>query len=614
MNLRSTMLTVLVPVLWVPSSLAETTVTYEYDELHRLTYVTYDDGSWIRYEYDAVGNRVLDVMNSTPGVGYLYAKVEPPGSGSVLRVPDDVWYDVDEVIELTAVPEGVCNFDHWSGEDVPTGHETDNPLTLTMSSYGYMRVVAHFDSSLGHMGEDCDSDGVPDGCEWSDTNDNGTLDDCDPQIARSPWTLENECDWGETAPSQVFSVWNGGLPDTLLDYTITVDDCEPVPCWLWVDPPDGTSEGDHDHIAHTVHYDGSSSLDVGPHTATITISDPDAGNGDQTVEVLLDVVGAAAVCRDTETLFAECAFGENAPDDFFDVWNCGLPGTTLAYNIEDDADWLSCDPTGGSSMGLPADVITVSFDTAALPAGLYFATITVTDPEAAYSPRVVQVVLTVTCPLDGWLPWDMNYDDFVSIIGDVPPFVDCVYFSDCICPGPGCLCPGDCNASGFLSIIGDVQCFVDCVYFDDCDGRGGSRDRGRGDAKQADGTFMIGGAVYTDLDDPLGSGLEGARIRLVPVEAGPPLIVPNTNAGQVPDSREFAAASAQPQWYAISGALGIWQIDDLRPGWYAITASAPGYVLEHTQAGVSTTQNKVRILVGPTTEASNQSIQFLAVE
>ena len=88
MNLGTRILIVLAAACIVSSSAAET-ITYEYDELHRLIHVTYDDGAWIRYEYDAVGNRLLDVMNSTPGVGYLYATVEPAGSGSIQRDPNE---------------------------------------------------------------------------------------------------------------------------------------------------------------------------------------------------------------------------------------------------------------------------------------------------------------------------------------------------------------------------------------------------------------------------------------------------------------------------------------------------------------------------------------------
>ncbi len=33
-------------------------LSYEYDSLGRLTKVTYDNGAWVQYAYDASGNRV----------------------------------------------------------------------------------------------------------------------------------------------------------------------------------------------------------------------------------------------------------------------------------------------------------------------------------------------------------------------------------------------------------------------------------------------------------------------------------------------------------------------------------------------------------------------------
>ena len=65
-----------------------------------------------------------------------------------------------------------------------------------------------------------------------------------------------------------------------------------------------------------------------------------------------------------------------------------------------------------------------------------------------------------------YLLHDWNGDGFRSIIGDVPPFVQCVYFNR-NCP-ENAVSVGDCNGDGFLSIIGDVPCFVDCVYFGNC--------------------------------------------------------------------------------------------------------------------------------------------------
>jgi hypothetical protein len=72
--------------------------------------------------------------------------------------------------------------------------------------------------------------------------------------------------------------------------------------------------------------------------------------------------------------------------------------------------------------------------------------------------------LTVITDIESMLH-DWNGDGIVSIVGDVPPFVDCVYFGNCP-PDYVPLC--DCNGDGICSIIGDVPCFVDCVYFGNC--------------------------------------------------------------------------------------------------------------------------------------------------
>jgi YD repeat-containing protein len=49
--------TIIVVVLTLFISTAQAT-TYEYDNQHRLTKVTYDDGTQVIYTYDAAGNRM----------------------------------------------------------------------------------------------------------------------------------------------------------------------------------------------------------------------------------------------------------------------------------------------------------------------------------------------------------------------------------------------------------------------------------------------------------------------------------------------------------------------------------------------------------------------------
>ncbi len=65
------------------------------------------------------------------------------------------------------------------------------------------------------------------------------------------------------------------------------------------------------------------------------------------------------------------------------------------------------------------------------------------------------------------LAHDWNGDGILSIIGDVPGFVNCVYFENCP-DGINPIDVGDCNKDGIISIIGDVPCFVECVYFGNC--------------------------------------------------------------------------------------------------------------------------------------------------
>jgi hypothetical protein len=82
---------------------------------------------------------------------------------------------------------------------------------------------------------------------------------------------------------------------------------------------------------------------------------------------------------------------------------------------------------------------------------------------------VIRVLTKQGSTPDQRLPHDWNGDGIVSIVGDVPPFVDCVYFSNCPdWPEAQLLQVGDCNGDGILSIVGDMPCFVDCVYFGNC--------------------------------------------------------------------------------------------------------------------------------------------------
>lgn len=62
-------------LLWVGMSVkAQVTVTYTYDNLHRLTQASYSNGVGIQYSYDQLGNRTQETKTSTLSVEEVTAE------------------------------------------------------------------------------------------------------------------------------------------------------------------------------------------------------------------------------------------------------------------------------------------------------------------------------------------------------------------------------------------------------------------------------------------------------------------------------------------------------------------------------------------------------------
>ncbi|MBA7504694.1 hypothetical protein ES706_03348 [subsurface metagenome] len=78
-----------------------------------------------------------------------------------------------------------------------------------------------------------------------------------------------------------------------------------------------------------------------------------------------------------------------------EVWNSGID--TISWTLSDDAEWLSENPTSGSSTG-EHDTATVSVGITGMSAGDYSASITITAPGASNSPRTVPVSLHISSP------------------------------------------------------------------------------------------------------------------------------------------------------------------------------------------------------------------------
>lgn len=80
--MKNTILTIAI-LLFGFSAKAQVTVTYTYDNLHRLTQASYSNGVGIQYSYDQLGNRTQETKTSTLSV----EEVQPLNSLTVYPNP-----------------------------------------------------------------------------------------------------------------------------------------------------------------------------------------------------------------------------------------------------------------------------------------------------------------------------------------------------------------------------------------------------------------------------------------------------------------------------------------------------------------------------------------------
>lgn len=96
---------------------AQTSVTYTYDDLNRLTGVHYSNGVTVTYAYDALGNRTAKTVITSSGGGVLRGDVDGDGLVKIYDVTALINYllngDASEVNLENADcwPDGKVNID-----------------------------------------------------------------------------------------------------------------------------------------------------------------------------------------------------------------------------------------------------------------------------------------------------------------------------------------------------------------------------------------------------------------------------------------------------------------------------------------------------------------------
>jgi hypothetical protein len=183
--------------------------------------------------------------------------------------------------------------------------------------------------------------------------------------------------------SQAFTISNSG--GGTLNWSVSDNRS-----WMSVSPTSGQNSGT---VTVTVDRTG---LSAGTYTGTVTVTDSNATNSPRTVSVTLQVTGGGGGGGGTPQI------GLNHSRFNFGAVGSKITGSqtlliknngtgTLNWSISDNQPWLTLSPSSGTNSG----VVTVTANKSGLSTGSYYATITITAPNANNSPRKIGVWLYV---------------------------------------------------------------------------------------------------------------------------------------------------------------------------------------------------------------------------
>jgi hypothetical protein len=205
-----------------------------------------------------------------------------------------------------------------------------------------------------------------------------------PLLEVSPIHLEFIAYEGDVNPaSQVISIWKAGGNGTLR-WEVT-EGCN----WLVAEPSSGQSTGEVDNVNISVDISG---LSAGTYNCQLTLTGAKADNSPQIVNVNLVIYRSLILLSASELGFRATEGGTNPGDQILTISNSGTG--TLNWEITEDCNWLSVEPTNGSSTVEVNDVI-ISVDITGLGAGVYDCNLTISDSRAANNPQSVIVTLYI---------------------------------------------------------------------------------------------------------------------------------------------------------------------------------------------------------------------------
>jgi predicted outer membrane repeat protein len=189
---------------------------------------------------------------------------------------------------------------------------------------------------------------------------------------------------GLTPEDQSLIISNSG--SGTLNWQLTNDSqCD----WLKVSPQIGTVGQQSDQVVLSA---DQNDLKPGQYQCTLTISDPNAENNPQIIDVSLTVARPKIQLSSSSFTFRADSPASKPDAQKLLITNVGAG--VLNWQITTDCNWLKVYPTTGHSAGEPNEV-TLTVDPALVGPGQYNCTLAISDPNAGNSPRWVTISLKV---------------------------------------------------------------------------------------------------------------------------------------------------------------------------------------------------------------------------
>ncbi len=208
-----------------------------------------------------------------------------------------------------------------------------------------------------------------------------------PQPTVSPGSLLFTLEEGE-ASNGTFRITYDGTDDLPWIAMVLEGDAD----WVRIQPPSGSvTAGQPQDVTVAVN---TVSLTPGRYIAHVVVTGEGFPAPLGGILVDLTVTRGPRIGLSTASLSFATDEGASPPFQTIVVTNAG--GGTLTWSASDDVPWLSLSPTSGSLAPSQSHYLEATVNSESLNPGTYVAAITVTDPNADNSPRIVGVTLNVS--------------------------------------------------------------------------------------------------------------------------------------------------------------------------------------------------------------------------